>query len=89
MPGDVLSLESDVQTGEPLIEHVIKDGRRVGPTPSLNEIRARAAHDLERLPEPLRKLEPGAKCQVNVGDELVRLAAEVDARLAQNESVVP
>ncbi len=54
--GDVLSLESDPYAGEPLIELVMKDGRRVKPTPTLAEIRTRAAHDLERLPEPLRDL---------------------------------
>ena len=86
--GDVLSLESDSQAGEPLIELVMKDGRRVGPTPTLAEIRARAAHDLERLPEPLRDLETGATCPVEVADALVRLAAEVDDRIAQSESVV-
>src|ERR1035437_1891934 len=89
MAGDVLSLESDPQAGEPLIELVMKDGRRVGSTPTLVEIRALAARDLERLPEPLRDLEPGATCPVEVADALVRLAADVDSRLAQRESLVP
>jgi nicotinate phosphoribosyltransferase len=88
MAGDVLSLESDAQTGKPLIELVMKDGRRVGPTPTLAEIRARAARDLERLTEPLRDLELGATCQVRVADALVRLAAEVDDRLTRNECVI-
>jgi nicotinate phosphoribosyltransferase len=86
--GDVLSLESDPQAGEPLIELVMKDGQRVGPTPTLAEIRTRAAHDLERLPEPLRDLIPGATCPVEVADALVQLATEVDNRLAQSESLV-
>ena len=89
MAGDVLSLESDPHAGEPLIELVLKDGRRVGQTPTLANIRARAAHDLERLPEPLRDLVPGATCPVEVADALVRLAAEVDSRVAQRESLVP
>jgi len=89
MSGDVLSLESDAQSGEPLIELVMKDGRRVGPTPQLAEIRARAAHDLERLPEPLRDLEPRATYPIEVTDALVRLAAEVDSRMARSESAVP
>ena len=58
MAGDILSLESDPHAGEPLIELVMKDGRRVASTPTLADIRARAAHDLERLPEPLRDLAP-------------------------------
>ena len=89
MAGDVLSLESDPHAGEPLIELVMKDGRRVGSTPTMADIRARAAHDLERLPEPLRDLVPGATCPVEVADALVRLAAEVDSPVAQRESLVP
>jgi nicotinate phosphoribosyltransferase len=87
--GDVLSLESDAHAGEPLIALVMQDGRRVGPTPTLDEIRAQAARDLERLPEPLRRLEPGATCEVKVAEALVRLAAEVDRRLARDESTTP
>jgi nicotinate phosphoribosyltransferase len=83
--GDVLSLETDTQAGEPLIELVMKDGRRTGAAPSLAAIRARAARDLERLPEPLRDLELGATCPVEISDALVRLAAEVDERVTQRE----
>jgi len=83
--GDVLSLESDRQSGEPLLDLVMKDGRRVQPSPTLAEIRARAAEDLKRLPEPLRDLVPGETCPVEVADALVRLADEVDKRLAQRE----
>jgi nicotinate phosphoribosyltransferase len=80
---DVLSVEADGQAGEPLIEPVMKGGRRMAPSPTLAEIRARTARDLERLPKPLRRLQPGASCPVEVADALARLAAEVDRRLAQ------
>lgn len=89
MCGDTLSVESDAQVGEPLIELVMKDGKRVGATSTLDVIRARAAHDLERLPEPLRALEPRATYPVDVADALVQLAAAVDRRLAQRESMLP
>jgi nicotinate phosphoribosyltransferase len=87
MAGDALSIETDRQAGEPLIVQVAKAGRRIGRSPSLDEIRKRAAHDLERLPEPLRRLEPGASYPVDVADALLRLSEEVDSRLAQHESV--
>jgi nicotinate phosphoribosyltransferase len=80
---DVLSLEDDDQAGERLIDPVMKGGRRLAPPPTLAEIRARAAHSLERLPEPLRRLEPGVSCPVDVAGPLKRLAAEVDSRLMQ------
>ena len=67
----------------------MKDGQRVGSKPTLADIRARAARDLERLPEPLRALDPEATYQVEIAEALVHLAAEVDNRLAQRESMVP
>jgi nicotinate phosphoribosyltransferase len=81
MAGDILSLENDDQAGEPLIELVMQGGKRVAPAPTLGEIRARAARDLERLPEPLRRLEPGASYPVEVSEALRRLAVEVDGRV--------
>jgi nicotinate phosphoribosyltransferase len=87
MVGDVLSLESDRQDGEPLIELVMRQGRRLAPSPTLAESRRRAASGLARLPEPLRRLEPGAPYPVRIADALTQLANEVDARLAQREQV--
>jgi len=82
MAGDVLSVEHDEQAGDPLIELVMQGGKRIGSAPTLDEIRARAARDLERLPEPLRRLAPTASYPVKVSEALKRLAAEVDGRLA-------
>lgn len=85
MAGDVLSLADDRQAGEPLIVPVMAEGRRLHPSPGLADIRARAAGGLARLPEPLRRLRPGASYPVEVADRLVRLAREVDRRLAEQE----
>jgi nicotinate phosphoribosyltransferase len=87
MAGDVISVESDRQDGEPLIQLVMQGGRRVAPAPTLEESRARAARDLARLPEPLRRLEPQGSYPVQVADVLVRLASEVDSRLEPHERV--
>jgi nicotinate phosphoribosyltransferase len=86
MVGDVISVEGDRQAGEPLIEQVMRGGRRVAPSPTLADIRARAARDLARLPEPLRRLEPQASYPVQVAEALSRLAHEVDLRLASHEA---
>ena len=80
MSGDVLSLESDTQSGEPLIEQVVRGGQRLKPPPTLDQIRERAARDLARLPEPLRQLQPGNDYPVKVSDKLVALPKEADAR---------
>ena len=81
MAGDVLSLEDHAKVGEQLIHLVMKSGKRVAPAPSLDEIRRHAKRELERLPENLARLMPGAAYQVEVADDLVKLAAAVDSRL--------
>jgi nicotinate phosphoribosyltransferase len=85
MAGDILSLDTDSQAGEPLIKLVMQGGRCIAPSPTLDEIRRHAARELARLPEPLRNLKPGASYPVRVADALTRLAAEVDSRLAQKQ----
>jgi nicotinate phosphoribosyltransferase len=89
MAGDVLSVEVDAQPGEPLIQPVMQAGRRLGAPLAMAEARARAARDLARLPEPLRRLEPGPSYPVHVGDALARLAVDVDRRLAGQETARP
>jgi len=83
--GDTLSVESDRHPGEPVIEAVMKNGRRLRAAPTLAEIRIQAKRDLERLPEPLRELEPKTTYPVDVADALIKLAVDVDRRLAQSE----
>jgi nicotinate phosphoribosyltransferase len=83
MAGDVLSLEEDAHSGQPLIVPVMRDGRRIGASPPLSEIRASAAADLARLPEPLRRLEQGAGYPVEVAEALRRRADEVDRQMSE------
>src|SRR5262249_29736003 len=49
MTGDILSVEDDDQPGEPLIELVMQAGKRLEPSPTLDQIRSRAARELEGL----------------------------------------
>lgn len=85
MVGDTLSVESDSQQGELLICHFMRAGKRVSPAPTLGEIRAHAAREIELLPVPLRELTPDATYPVQLGDALVDLAAKFDRRLADLE----
>ncbi|MFN3658975.1 MAG: nicotinate phosphoribosyltransferase [Pseudolabrys sp.] len=78
MAGDVLSVETDTPPGETLVEPVMRGGKRLAPQESLADMRARAARNLEQLPEPLRRLEPGASYPVKVADALIALAEEAD-----------
>jgi nicotinate phosphoribosyltransferase len=87
MAGDVVTTETDRRGGEPLIQKVMQGGRRLVPSPSLADIRARAERELARLPEPLRRMERDAKFPVEIADALVQLAAQVDDRMAQRKAV--
>jgi nicotinate phosphoribosyltransferase len=94
MAGDLISLDSrsapiaasKVNTAsewEPLVHCVMRDGRRLSTPPSLDEIRQRAKRELKRLPEPLRRLDGRASYPVEVGDDLIKLATDVDSRIRQ------
>ncbi len=83
MGGDILSIEGDKQSGDALIVPVMRGGKRIGATPTLGQIRERAARDLARLPEPLRQLKQDADYPVTVADALKELAKEAD-RLTAN-----
>ncbi|HEX5080307.1 MAG TPA: hypothetical protein VFV80_14235, partial [Geminicoccaceae bacterium] len=80
--GDVLTLEDDRQPAEaglaPLIEPVMRAGRRVGPLPGLAQARERAAAGLRRLPQALRALQADAAYPVEVSQALRALARKVD-----------
>lgn len=83
MTGDILSVDGDACPGERLIKPVMRVGKRLQPQPTLAEIRSHAARELERLPEPLRRLEPGAAYPIEVSSSLRDLTRQVDRALAQ------
>ena len=85
MTGDIISIETDKQPGEPLIEMVMQSGRRIRPSPALSQIRDRAAHNLQLLPEQLSHLETDFSYPVKIADALIELTKQVDSRLAERE----
>jgi nicotinate phosphoribosyltransferase len=89
MCGDILALEGEAHAGEPLIHPVMRGGRRLHPRPSLDAIRARAARSLECLPDALRRLDPQASYPVEVSASVVRLADDVNHRLAEQQRSKP
>jgi nicotinate phosphoribosyltransferase len=91
MASDLLSLEtpsSDLaeDEGEPLLRLVMRNGKRLAATPSLDDIRAHSKRGFERLPESLRRLEPDAAYPVDVAKTLRDLADEVDRRLLAQQA---
>jgi nicotinate phosphoribosyltransferase len=76
---DVVSVEGDIQAGEPLLVPVMRNGRRLHAPESLQTIRERAAGHLAKLPERLRVLESAAiPYRVEIAPALRKLAGQVD-----------
>jgi len=76
---DVVTLESDVRPGEPLLRPVVAQGRRVEPPVALAAARDYAGRELARLPGPLRSLAGAPESYpVEIAPALRALAAEVD-----------
>ena len=80
MAYDVLTLADDPQDGTALIHPVMLEGRRLAPTPSLTDVRARVAEELARLPEHLWRLQDSPPYQVRVSQALRDLAKSCDER---------
>jgi nicotinate phosphoribosyltransferase len=77
MAEDAVTLETDAQPGEPLLVPVMRGGKRLADGPALQDIRRRAAENLARLPQPLRRLD-AFDYPVEIAPALRALAAEVD-----------
>ncbi len=84
MTGDVLTLENDSPPGETLIRPVMQGGRRMHQPETLDQIRRRAAEQLQRLPPHLRDLEEAPPYPVTIAPALRELAVAVDRGLVQN-----
>jgi len=67
----------DFPDGEPLIQPVMRNGRRLEPRPTINEDRARTLESLGRLPEGYQSLHDGPRYPVAHSVALDRLLEEV------------
>ncbi|MNO81016.1 Nicotinate phosphoribosyltransferase pncB2 [compost metagenome] len=76
--GDTLTLEGHDADGEALIHPVMRAGKRLQPAPALDELRANALRQLDRLPPALRSLDPAPPYPVEISPALEALAAEAD-----------
>jgi nicotinate phosphoribosyltransferase len=80
MIGDTISLEIDVQPGEPLLVPVMRNGRRLLPQPTLAEARSHAARNLHQLPAALAMLEDDRRYPLEISPALHQLVETLDAR---------
>lgn len=79
---DVLGLEEEALAGRPMLEPVMRGGRRLVPGRTLPEARAALQAQLGTLSLPLRALEPVPAPPVRYSPGLLRLAADVDLHFA-------
>lgn len=77
---DLLTTLDDHAPGEPLLQPVMRAGRRLAPAPALAQMRERCAAQLAGLPPLLRLLEAAPPYPVEVSDALRELARDVDRR---------
>lgn len=78
--GDQLVLADDDVAGEPLLQPIMRAGKRTAAVDDLAAARRRAADNLVRLPEALRRLQAGASVTVEIDQRLQALAAELKAQ---------
>jgi nicotinate phosphoribosyltransferase len=84
MVGDVLTLEGEGAGGVPLMQPVMRAGKRIAGRAPIAALRERAAASLVQLPRSLRELSTAPGFTVQVAPCVRRLADEVDAyELAQ------
>jgi nicotinate phosphoribosyltransferase len=79
MVRDVLTLEGQSADGVPLMQQVIRAGKRIADRLPNTAIRERAAASLAQLPEALRGLAPAPAYVVQIAPCVHQLADEVDA----------
>ncbi len=75
---DVVTIVNDRQSGEALLQPVMKEGRCLVPPPSVIQVRQRVSAQLERLPDGLRGLDGAAPVDVKISSTLQQLAKTVD-----------
>lgn len=75
MVRDLIGRFDEELPGEPLLQPLIRQGKPLARV-DLEESRRRFARELNRLPEPLRRLEAGARYPVTISD---RLQADFEA----------
>ncbi|MFF4582679.1 nicotinate phosphoribosyltransferase [Streptomyces sp. NPDC001389] len=82
-PADVISLrdEAPPPCSEPLLETVMRNGRRTGPPDSLASAHSRFEADLDAMPREARRIRGSRPPAPTVSERLSRLTEEVRERL--------
>jgi nicotinate phosphoribosyltransferase len=79
--GDCIGLEQSPQPGEPLLQPVMHEGRRLAPPEPTSAIRERVQRQLAALPPALRANEAEPPYRVEIAPELRELTARLDREI--------
>jgi nicotinate phosphoribosyltransferase len=81
LKGDSIALATETQPGEPLLQEFMRQGRRIGPLPTLTASRAFCRQRVAELPAPLRTLTAveDHPYPVAVSDRIRALADSLDS----------
>ncbi len=80
MSSDLIGLETEEHLGRPLIQPVMRSGKRIHPPPPISDIRAHAARELASLPDAMKCLTNSETYPVEISDAIRVLADSADAR---------
>jgi len=81
---DVIARAGEKLPGRPLLEPVMRQGRRLSPAPALADVRTYARGEIAKLPEAVRALAPAnPPYPVTMSSELERYIAEETAGLTR------
>jgi len=80
---DLICLRGEAVEGQPLLEEVMRGGRRLRPRPSVAESRAIFEADLALLPEPALRIRSPRPPMARVSEELNRMARATAAHLRE------
>ncbi|MFF8847898.1 hypothetical protein ACF08N_35195 [Streptomyces sp. NPDC015127] len=81
-----LADEQPPEEGRPLLATVMRNGRRTGRRPTLDECRKRLAADLAELPSAARRIRAPAAPRATASERLSALASRVRRRIGEETS---
>ena len=82
---DILALEGEAVAGEPLLQRVVKDGKRVLPRQSLPEIKKYALASVEKMPAPTKELQ-ATPYELRISPGLERLVTDLKEKYQRGEN---
>jgi nicotinate phosphoribosyltransferase len=87
METDAITVWGDIQPGQPLLEPVMQNGKRMRASEALSTVRERSTLQRQHLPGYLRSLETHSPYPVRVSPALEELATRVDQARVQSSGL--